>query len=144
GLVVTITTPRQAPSQGAFPQVQAQQPAADLNRLLRRAHDRYLAALREDFGYAEFKETQRRPVRVRGVPGVRSDYEYVLPHPIPLFNMRVRGYLITLPFSQTELIHFNAYCPPNSFGDYEKVYNQIIATIEVQAGGGAPFMGRWR
>ena len=108
---------------------------------MRRTHDMYLAAMREDWGNADFSETKRTTVRIRGVQGIRSDYEYKIPHPVPFLSMPVRGYLITLPLSPTEVIHFNAYCPPNSFGDYERVYDQVIATIEVRQASQNPFGG---
>jgi len=118
-------------------------PAFDLHQFLRRAHDMYLAAMREDWGHADFAETRRFTVRLRGVQGIRSDYEYIIPHPVSFLSMPVRGYLITMPLSPTEIIHFNAYCPPNSFGDYEKVYDQIIATLEVRQELQNP-VGGWR
>lgn len=141
GMQIVIVAPREqtppSPPQGAL----LNAPSPNLNQFMRRAHDMYLAAMREDWGFVNFSETKRAPVQVRGVQGIRSDYEYTLPHPIPLFNMPVRAYLITLPLSPTEVIHFNAYCPPNSFGDYQKIFDQIIATIEVRQATPSPFGG---
>ncbi|BCW96723.1 MAG: hypothetical protein WHS44_10280 [Fimbriimonadales bacterium] len=141
GMQIVIVAPREQipPSlQQGLPQNAS---APNLNQFMRRAHDMYLAAMREDWGFVNFSETKRAAVRIRGVQGIRSDYEYTLPHPIPLFNMPVRGYLITLPLSPTEVIHFNAYCPPNSFGDYQKIFDQILATIEVRQESQNPFGG---
>ncbi|MCX7992876.1 MAG: hypothetical protein N2651_04315 [Fimbriimonadales bacterium] len=141
GLMMTIAAPGNPPPSVGFGQ-QAAQPAFDMSRFMRRAHDLHLAAIREDWGFVNFKELKRQTVRIRGVQGTRSDYEYTIPHPVPFLSMPVRGYLITLPLSQTEVIHFNAYCPPNSFGDYEKIFDQIIATIQVQPGDGSG-IGGW-
>ncbi|OYT70262.1 MAG: hypothetical protein CFK49_07570 [Armatimonadetes bacterium JP3_11] len=141
GLKITIAAPGNAPTTPPFGQ-QSLQPAFDMSRFLRRAHDLHLAAMREDLGFVGFVEKRRSPVRIRGVQGIRSDYEYTIPHPVPFLSMPVRGYLITLPLSQTEVVHFNAYCPPNSFGDYQKIYDQIIATAQVQSGDN-PMSGGW-
>ena len=140
GLIITIAAPGTPPPLG-FGQ-RAAPPVFDMNRFLRRTHDLYLAAIREDWGFTGFKELKRQTVLVRGVQGIRSDYEYTIPHPVPFLSMPVRGYLITLPLSQAEVIHFNAYCPPNSFGDYEKIYDQIIATVQVQSGANSG-VGGW-
>ncbi len=141
GLIITIAAPGTPPPPPGFGQ-RAAPPVFDMNRFLRRTHDLYLAAIREDWGFTDFKELKRQTVLVRGVQGIRSDYEYTIPHPVPFLSMPVRGYLITLPLSQAEVIHFNAYCPPNSFGDYEKVYDQIIATVQVQSGANSG-VGGW-
>lgn len=141
GLKIIIAAPGNAPTTPVFGQPSLQ-PAFDMGRFLRRAHDIHLAAIREDPDFVGFAEKQRSTVRIRGVQGIRSDYEYTIPHPVPFLSMPVRGYLITLPLSQTEVIHFNAYCPPNSFGDYQKIYDQIIATTQVQQGGN-PVSGGW-
>lgn len=140
GMQVVIAAPKQAPPLPPLGQMQGA-PQFNLSQFMRRAHDRFLAALREDFGHADFSETKRSTVRIRGVQGIRSDYEYIIPHPVSFLSMPVRGYLITLPLSPTEVIHFNAYCPPNSFGDYEKVFDQIIATVEVRQASQNPFGG---
>ncbi|MCL6534475.1 MAG: hypothetical protein K6U77_00240 [Armatimonadetes bacterium] len=138
GMQIIIVAPKQTPPQ--LGQMQGA-PPFNLSQFMRRTHDMYLAAMREDWGNVDFSETKRTTVRIRGVEGIRSDYEYKIPHPVPFLSMPVRGYLITLPLSPTEVIHFNAYCPPNSFGDYEKVYDQIIATIEVRQASQSPFGG---
>ncbi|MFN3689348.1 MAG: hypothetical protein ACK4UU_00305 [Fimbriimonadales bacterium] len=143
GIMITIAAPGNPPPPTDLGQ-QATQLAFDMSRFLRRTHDLYLAAIREDWGFADFKELQRQTVRVRGVQGIRSDYEYKIPHPVPFLSMPVRGYLLTLPLSQSEVIHFNAYCPPNSFGDYERVYDQILATVQVQRGTNTGFGGLYR
>jgi len=140
GMQIVITAPKQAPPPPQLGQLQGA-PPFNINQFMRRAHDRFLAALREDLGHADFSETKRSTVRIRGAQGIRSDYEYKIPHPVPFLSMPVRGYLITLPLSPTEVVHFNAYCPPNSFGDYEKIYNQIIATSEVRQASQNPFGG---
>jgi hypothetical protein len=139
GMQIVIAAPKQTPPP-PLGQMQGA-PQFNLSQFMRRAHDRFLAATREDWGYVNFSETKRSTVRIRGVQGIRSDYTYTISHPVPFLSMPVRGYLITLPLSPTEVIHFNAYCPPNSFGDYEKVYNQIIATIEVRQEAQNPFGG---
>lgn len=141
GLMITIAAPGNAPTTPPFGP-QSLQAAFDMSRFLRRAHDLYLAAMREDLSFVDFVEKQRSTVRIRSVQGIRSDYEYTIPHPVPFLSMPVRGYLISLPLSQTEVIHFNAYCPPNSFGDYQKIYDQIIATAQVQQDGN-PVSGGW-
>lgn len=140
GLMITIAAPGNPLPPTGFGQPAAQ-PAFDMSRFLRRTHDLHLAAIREDWGFTDFKELKRGTVRLRGVQGIRSDYEYTIPHPVPFLSMPVRGYLITVPLSQTEVIHFNAYCPSNSFGDYEKIFDQMIATIQVQQGGDSGFGG---
>lgn len=76
-------------------------------QFLRRTHDLFLASMRENPEHANFQEKQRRAVRLRGVSGIRSDYEYVRPHLIPFLSMPVRGYLITVPLSQTEVLHIS-------------------------------------
>jgi hypothetical protein len=140
GMQIVIAAPKQTPPPPQLGQMPGA-PSFNLSQFMRRTHDMYLAAMREDWGNANFSETRRTTVRVRGVEGIRSDYEYIIPHPVPFLSMPVRGYLITLPLSPTEVIHFNAYCPPNSFGDYEKVYDQIIATVEVRQASQNPFGG---
>jgi hypothetical protein len=110
----------------------------DWASLMRKRHDERLAALRDDPSYVDFKELGRSNVAVRGVRGIRSDYEYVLPHPIPLFNMRVRGYLFTAPISEREVIHIHAYCPASSYETYQKVFDQMLATLTLKSQGGAP------
>lgn len=140
GMQIVIAAPKQTPPPPQLEQLQGA-PSFNLSQFMRRTHDMYLAAMREDWGNADFSETKRTTVRVRGVQGIRSDYEYIIPHPVPFLSMPVRGYLITLPLSPTEVIHFNAYCPPNSFGDYERVYDQIIATVEVRQASQNPFGG---
>ena len=139
GMQIVIAAPKQTPP----PQLGQMQgaPRFNISQFMRRTHDMYLAAMREDWGNVDFSETKRSTVRIRGVQGIRSDYTYTIPHPIPFLSMPVRGYLTTLPLSPTEVIHFNAYCPPNSFGDYEKIYDQIIATIEVRHESQNPFGG---
>jgi hypothetical protein len=140
GMQIVIAAPKQAPPPPQLGQLQGA-PQFNLSQFMRRTHDMYLAAMREDWGNANFSETKRATVRIRGVQGIRSDYEYIIPHPVSFLSMPVRGYLITLPLSPTEVIQFNAYCPPNSFGDYEKVFDQIIATTEVRQGAQNPFGG---
>ena len=140
GMQIVITAPKQAPLLPQLGQLQGA-PSFNISQFMRRAHDRFLAILREDFRHADFSETKRTTVRIRGVQGIRSDYKYKIPHPVPFLSMPVQGYLITLPLSPTEVIHFNAYCPPNSFGDYERVYDQIIATVEVRQASQNPFGG---
>ncbi len=46
-----------------------------------------------------------------------------------------RGSPITVPLSQNQIVHINAYAPPGSFKEYEKVYEQMIASIRIQQGG---------
>ena len=140
GMQIVIAAPKQTPPPPQLGQLQGA-PQFNLSQFMRRTHDMYLAAMREDWGNANFSETKRATVRIRGVQGIRSDYEYIIPHPVSFLSMPVRGYLITLPLSPTEVIHFNAYCPPNSFGDYEKVFDQIIATTEVRQASQNPFGG---
>jgi hypothetical protein len=140
GMQIVIAAPKQTPPPPQLGQLQGA-PQFNLSQFMRRTHDMYLAAMREDWGNANFSETKRATVRIRGVQGIRSDYEYIIPHPVSFLSMPVRGYLITLPLSPTEVIHFNAYCPPNSFGDYEKVFDQIIATTEVRQASQSPFGG---
>jgi len=142
GMQIVIAAPKQTPPPPQLGQLQGA-PPFNLSQFMRRTHDMYLAAMREDRRNADFSETKRATVRIRGVQGIRSDYEYIIPHPVSFLSMPVRGYLITLPLSPTEVIYFNAYCPPNSFGDYEKVFDQIIATTEVRRASQNPF-GGWQ
>ncbi len=110
---------------------------ADLAAQMRKRHDERIAALRDDPEQVNFRELGRKIVTVRGVRGIRSDYEYILPHPIPLFNMPVRGYIFTAPISEREVIHIHAYCPTSSYDAYQQVFDQMLATLTLKAEGGA-------
>ncbi|GBC92084.1 hypothetical protein HRbin15_00547 [bacterium HR15] len=109
----------------------------DFAALMRKRHDERIAALRDDPSYVNFRELRRSTVMIRGVRGIRSDYEYVLPHPIPLFNMHVRGYVLTAPLSEREVIHIHAYCPSSSYDTYQQVFDQMLATLTLKKEGGA-------
>ncbi len=109
----------------------------DFLSLMKARHEERLTALREDPSIAEFRELKRETATVRGVKGIRSDYEYILPHPIPLFNMPVRGYVFTAPISEREVIHIHAYCPAGSYNTYQQVFDQMLATLTLKQEGGA-------
>ncbi|MEN3000984.1 MAG: hypothetical protein ABDI19_03975 [Armatimonadota bacterium] len=110
----------------------------DFAALMRKRHDERIAALRDDPSYVNFRELKRSTVTVRGVRGLRSDYEYVLPHIIPLFNMPVRGYVLTVPISEREVLHIHAYCPASSYDAYQKVFDEMVGTLTLKREGGAP------
>lgn len=109
----------------------------DYAALMRKRHDERIAALRDDPSYVNFRELKRATATIRGVRGIRSDYEYILPHPIPLFNMPVRGYMFTAPLSDREVIHIHAYCPASSYDAYQQVFDQMLATLTLKREGGA-------
>lgn len=101
-------------------------------RLLQQVHRAQLQNLRE--ALADFKETGQRTVQVQGVYGLRADFEFTLTHWIPFFNMPVRGYLITLPVSQTEALHVIAYAPPHRFKEYQPLYERMLNTLRLNSG----------
>lgn len=136
GMEILVVAPRQMSLPPSFGQAQnplIQHP--NMAQLLRKAHASYIASLREDWEFVDFKETSNRSIRVQGVPALRSDYTCKIPHPIDFLSMPLRGFLITVPLSQTRIVHINAYAPPGSFKEYEKVYEQMIASIRIQQGG---------
>jgi len=105
---------------------------ANFETLLRKAHDERVKDIREYELYEEFKELKRFRTRVQGAPGLRTDYRFVLPHPVPLFSMPVRGFILTIPLSEQEAIRFNAYCPERSYADTEKIFEKILASIRLK------------
>lgn len=110
-------------------------------RLLRQVHTTQLQNLRE--ALAEFKERQQRPVKVQGVDGLRTDFEYTLTHWIPFLNMPARGYLITVPVSQNEALHVIAYTPPHQFEMYQPLYERMLNTLKLNAGATTTAHGGW-
>lgn len=108
-------------------------------RLLRQVHATQLQNLRE--ALAEFKERQQRPVKVQGVHGLRTDFEYTLTHWIPY--MPARGYLITVPVSQNEALHIIAYTPPHQFEMYQPLYERMLNTLKLNAGATTTAHGGW-
>jgi len=136
GMEILVVSPKQMNLPPPFGQAQnplAQPPT--MGQLLRKAHASYIASLREDWEFVDFKETGNRSVKVQGVPALRSDYTCKIPHPIDFLSMPLQGFLITVPLSQNQIVHINAYAPPGSFKEYEKVYEQMIASIRIQQGG---------
>ncbi len=109
----------------------------DIAALVRKRHDERIAALRDDPLYLNFNEEKRSIVTVRGVRGIRSEYKRMIPHPIPLFNMWVKGYVFTAPISSEEVIHIHAYCPVSSYEAYQQVFDQMLGslTLKQQQGG---------
>lgn len=105
---------------------------ANFETLLRKAHDERVKDIRELEMYDEFKELKRFRTRVQGTPALRTDYRFVLPHPVPLFSMPVRGFILTIPLSEQEAIRFNAYCPERSYADTEKIFEKILASIQLK------------
>lgn len=118
-------------------------PAPDQNaaQLLRRVHNTQLENLRG--AYAELKETQTRPTRVQGAPGLRTDFTFTLTHWVPFFNMPAQGYLITVPVSQTEALHIIAYTPPHQFEKYQPVYKRMVDSLKLNAGATTAASGGW-
>ena len=53
GMQIVIAAPRKAPPPPQLGQLQGV-PSFNISQFMRRAHDRFLAALREDFGHADF------------------------------------------------------------------------------------------
>jgi hypothetical protein len=100
--------------------------------LLRKAHDERVKDVRELEWYDEFKELKRFRTRIQGTLALRTDYRFVIPHPIPLFSMPVRGFVLTVPLSEHEAIRFNAYCPERSYADTEKIFEKILASIRLK------------
>lgn len=136
--LVTLRTDLQTEGDDAN-SVSRQEP--DPMRLLNQIHQAQLQNLRET--YADFKEVRRSRVQVQGVFGLRTDYEYTLTHWIPFFNMPVQGYLITLPVSQSEVLHGIAYSPPHRFREYDTVYAQVLKTVRLNTGTTNTAMGGW-
>ncbi|MCS6918895.1 MAG: hypothetical protein NZM28_03915 [Fimbriimonadales bacterium] len=127
-ILVTIRTDLQ-PTGGEASATPEQQAA----RLLRQVHETQLQNLGKVF--ADLKITQNRAVRVQGVYGLRSDYEFTLTHWIPFFHLPARGYIVTVPVSSSEALHFVAYSPPHQFEVYQPVYERILNTLKLNAGG---------
>lgn len=137
-ILVTIRTDLQPTGGDTASAATPEQQAA---RLLRQVHETQIQNLGKVF--ADLKVVQNRPVRVQGVYGLRSDYEFTLTHWIPFFNLPARGYLITLPVSQSEALHFVAYCPPHQFETYRPAYERILNTLKLNAGGTNTASGGW-
>lgn len=74
-------------------------PEQNAARQLQRVHTAQLENLRE--AYAEFRETQTRPIRMQNAPALRTDFTFTLTHWVPFFNTPVQGYMITVPVSQS-------------------------------------------
>lgn len=103
-------------------------------RLLTRVHATQLQNLSK--AVSNFKETKQRPIRLQGVYGLRTDYECTLTHWVPLIDVPVRGFLITVPVSQTEALHAIAYCPPHRFEEYQAIFEQILNTMRLNTAAG--------
>lgn len=120
-----------AESQG---QQTPQNPPQSFEVLLRKAHDERVKEIREFELYDEFKVLKRFSTRVQGTPALRTDYRFVIPHPVPFFSMPVRGFILTIPLSEREAIRFNAYCPERSYADTEKIFEKILASVRLKRG----------
>lgn len=136
--LVTVRTDLQADGEDSSTAPTPDQNAA---QLLRRVHNTQLENLRG--AYADLKETQTRPTRVQGVPGLRTDFTFTLTHWVPFFNMPAQGYLITVPVSQTEALHIIAYTPPHQFEKYQPVYKRMVDSLRLNAGATTAASGGW-
>lgn len=136
--LVTIRTDLQPTSEDSAAATPQEQSGAGL---LRQVHQTQLQNLREAF--PDFKEAGQRAVRIQGVAGLRTDYEYTLTHWVPLFNLPVRGYLITVPVSQTEALHIIAYSPPHRLEEYQPFYERIVNSLKLNAGSTTTASGGW-
>ncbi len=116
-------------------------PEQNAARQLQRMHSAQLEHLRE--AYAEFRETQTRPIRVQNVPALRTDYTFTLTHWVPFFNTPVQGYMITVPVSQSEALHIIAYAPPLQFEAYRPVYKRMVESLRLNAGTTTTASGGW-
>ncbi len=116
-------------------------PEQQAARLLQQVHQTQL----EDLGkaFARLKPTRNRRVRVQGVLGLRTDFEFTLTHLVPLFELPAQGYVVTVPVSQSEALHFVAYSPPHQFNAYQPVYERILNTIKLNAGETNTASGGW-
>lgn len=136
--LVTVRTDLQADGDDSSAAPTPDQNAA---QLLRRVHNAQVENLRG--AYADLKETQTRPMRVQGVPGLRTDFTFTLTHWVPFFNMPAQGYLITVPVSQTEALHIIAYTPPHQFEKYQPVYKRMVDSLRLNAGATTAASGGW-
>lgn len=139
GAKVILTTIRTDLMGGETPS--AATPEQQAARLLQQVHQTQLQSLGKVF--AELKPTQNRPVRVQGAYGLRTDFEFTLTHWIPLFNLPARGFVVTVPVSQSEALHFVAYSPPHQFNAYQPVYERILNTMKLNAGATNTASGGW-
>lgn len=118
-----------AESQG---QQTPQNASQSFEALLRKAHEERVREIREFELYDEFKMLKRFSTRVQGTPALRTDYRFIIPHPVPFFSMPVRGFILTIPLSEQEAIRFNAYCPERSYSDTEKIFEKILASVRLK------------
>ncbi|MFN7161811.1 MAG: hypothetical protein ACK4NB_01980 [Fimbriimonadales bacterium] len=110
-------------------------------RLLRQVHDTQLQNLGKVF--ADVKPAELRRVQVQGALGLRSDFEFTLTHWVPFLNLPARGYLITVPVSQSEALHFVAYSPPHQYDAYQQAYERMLNTLKLVAGSTNISSGGW-